>query len=317
MKRILLACTSVISIISYAADDADMYIPLEQISVDTPEDESERTAVTIKTLYDGGVRHMQTVFNISRRSLTSVRDLSHYRNTLNLPNLTTLNASKNYLTSDDLGTILRTLVKLKTLNMGFNDVTSLAEIPLHRHLETLFLNNNKINALNVADCFGKLSQLQRGAFHGNKLIGESITNATGSYPTITELWFDYGAITERLGGQFIQVCPNLTSELCAGSNLVQKHHSRVEVAWDDCSDYPNCANPCFVYCISSAIGGAVCMLPAALVSLTATMPSFCWPCFNTFNYSHWQDNPQLRPHQTRRSVCHDTNTPHCCRTPFA
>src|ERR1700722_8802419 len=132
----------------YTAD----YAPLDTIALDDADSDSEKhQPKAITHLHADGVRTVNQALNCKKRQLTTTVDLARFRHTFALGTLTTIDASRNYLKSEDLYTVLKHAPVLKSANLGFNQITQLKHIPTHEALETLLLNDNQIAELNVGN----------------------------------------------------------------------------------------------------------------------------------------------------------------------
>ncbi len=259
MKHTIFALACMVSIACIPGHAADAYIQLDTHSDDEHSDE-KRPTITIKTLYDGGVRTANQTLNLADRKLTSTHDLPKFRTKLQLGTLTLLNTSDNHLQSDDIGTVLRHAAALKTLIATGNKVKSVELLPEHDNLETLFLDNNKIGEFKVAPFCQKFPKLRQLNLEDNPLQSDTITSITGTYAAMEELWFDHHAATPSVAIRCIKAFPNLTCELGAGSRAVQKYYSTTKQQWDDCSDCTDFCTRCeccSVYIAAPLIGAGV------------------------------------------------------------
>lgn len=259
------------------AMDGSEYLELKTIALDASDSESEEYPTqSITTMWQGGVRTENRVLNLSKKNLTTVTDLAQYRKSLELATLATLDLCHNRLKSNDLYTILREIPTLTFLCMRCNQIKTVKEIPTHEKLETLLLNDNKLADFDVNNVLTQLPALRQIALHNNRLMPNTITGIIGSHPKIEELWFDHVALTPAQITAFIAACPQLSSELYAGSRTVQKYYSTIKQQYDDHDDGDKCCgytqptdnvwcNPCS-YLLMPLAGAFIGLITASIIS---------------------------------------------------
>lgn len=303
MKHTLFAfaCMTSLACVPCRSADTNTYIQLDTNSEDEHSEE-KRPTITIKTLYGGGVRTANQTLNLAERKLTSTHDLPKFRTKLQLGTLTLLNVSNNYLQSDDLGTILRHVAALKTLIARGNSVKSVELLPEHDNLETLLLDGNKIDTLEVAPLCKKLPKLRQLNLQDNLLQLDTVTNISGTYPAMEEIWFDHQIVTPSVAIRCIKAFPNLICELGAGTRFVQKHYSTTKQQWDDCGECTNFrtnADACTAYIFAPLIGAGVGAAIGGIVyactmhNIPSTWLLTSSQCSENFGDEHIQECQQL------------------------